>query len=202
MPTGGYNDNFVEQGAGKQDFGFSDKSIRARFVRKVFTLVILMLAVVGGMVALPILHQPTKEFIRGNTPFSIASLVIFLVVYIVLICCESVRRHSPTNLICLGILTLAIGYMTMNITAMSDAQYVLIAFGITVGCCAGIVIFSMQTKYDLTSCMGIMCILGFFLLFFGSSQHGRVSAGTGISTRCPSTTPLGLALGPDLPWAD
>src|SRR4051794_39048532 len=27
-------------------------------------------------------------------------------------------------------------------------------------------------------------------------------AGTGISTRCPSTTPIGLALGPDLPWAD
>ena len=27
-------------------------------------------------------------------------------------------------------------------------------------------------------------------------------AGTGISTGCPSTTPVGLALGPDLPWAD
>ena len=26
--------------------------------------------------------------------------------------------------------------------------------------------------------------------------------GTGISTCCPSTTPFGLALGPDLPWAD
>ena len=25
---------------------------------------------------------------------------------------------------------------------------------------------------------------------------------TGISTCCPSTTPFGLALGPDLPWAD
>ena len=33
-------------------------------------------------------------------------------------------------------------------------------------------------------------------------RRGRVSAGTGISTRCPSTTPIGLALGPDLPWAD
>src|SRR5258707_7503320 len=32
-------------------------------------------------------------------------------------------------------------------------------------------------------------------------QHGRSHAGTGISTRCPSTTPVGLALGPDLPWA-
>src|SRR4029453_19027000 len=31
---------------------------------------------------------------------------------------------------------------------------------------------------------------------------GRPYAGTGISTRSPSTTPLGLALGPDSPRAD
>jgi hypothetical protein len=31
---------------------------------------------------------------------------------------------------------------------------------------------------------------------------GRPTAGTGISTGYPSTTPVGLALGPDLPWAD
>lgn len=47
----------------------------------------------------------------------------------------------------------------------------------------------------------------------GSSEHGfgrlvplihqgRAHTGTGISTRCPSTTPVGLALGPDSPWAD
>jgi hypothetical protein len=33
-------------------------------------------------------------------------------------------------------------------------------------------------------------------------RHGRAHTGTGISTRCPSTTPVGLALGPDSPWAD
>ena len=33
-------------------------------------------------------------------------------------------------------------------------------------------------------------------------RQGRTYTGTGISTRCPSTTPVGLALGPDLPWAD
>ncbi len=32
--------------------------------------------------------------------------------------------------------------------------------------------------------------------------YGRVYIGTGISTCCASTTPLGLALAPDLPWAD
>ena len=33
-------------------------------------------------------------------------------------------------------------------------------------------------------------------------HHGRAYTGTGISTRCPSTTPVGLALGPDSPRAD
>lgn len=33
-------------------------------------------------------------------------------------------------------------------------------------------------------------------------HQGRPYTGTGISTRCPSTTPVGLALGPDSPWAD
>ena len=33
-------------------------------------------------------------------------------------------------------------------------------------------------------------------------RHGRTITGTGISTRCPSTTPVGLALGPGSPWAD
>jgi hypothetical protein len=33
-------------------------------------------------------------------------------------------------------------------------------------------------------------------------RHGRGQTGTGISTSCASTTPLGLALAPDLPWED
>ena len=34
------------------------------------------------------------------------------------------------------------------------------------------------------------------------SWAGRARGGTGISTSCASTTPLGLALAPDLPRAD
>ena len=33
-------------------------------------------------------------------------------------------------------------------------------------------------------------------------RDGRGHGGTGISTSCASTTPLGLALAPDLPWVD
>ena len=35
-----------------------------------------------------------------------------------------------------------------------------------------------------------------------SFQHGRALGGTGISTGYTSTTPIGLALAPDLPWED
>ena len=35
-----------------------------------------------------------------------------------------------------------------------------------------------------------------------SPLHTASVGGTGISTRCPSPTPFGLGLGPDLPWAD
>ena len=43
---------------------------------------------------------------------------------------------------------------------------------------------------------------GFTALASTGFDIGRFKAGTGISTGCPSTTPVGLALGPDLPWAD
>ena len=41
-------------------------------------------------------------------------------------------------------------------------------------------------------------ILSFCVIPFLITVHG----GIGISTDCPSLTPLGLSLGPDLPWAD
>ena len=36
----------------------------------------------------------------------------------------------------------------------------------------------------------------------GWARHWRGPTGTGLSTRCPSTTPVGLALGPDSPRAE
>ena len=38
--------------------------------------------------------------------------------------------------------------------------------------------------------------------FLRHSIGHTIAAGTGISTSCPSPTPFGLGLGPDLPWAD
>ncbi|EJD75522.1 hypothetical protein, variant [Loa loa] len=160
-------DAYVESGGVKSDFGFNSASIRAAFVRKVFILVSIMLAVVTLMTAIPFLHRGTMTFVRSTPALYFGSYFAFLVVYMTLICCESVRRSFPGNLIALSILTLSIGYMTMMICSFHGLTPVLLCLIITVVCCAGIIIFSSQTKYDLTSMYGMMFIVSLVLLVFG-----------------------------------
>ena len=47
-------------------------------------------------------------------------------------CCEGVRRKSPGNMVCLGIFTLAEGFMMGIVVSFYEAKEVLIALGICV----------------------------------------------------------------------
>ncbi len=53
------------------------------------------------------------------------------------------------------------------ISTFYNTYSVLIVFAITAFVCLGVTIFSFQTKYDLTSCFGILYILSLVLLGFG-----------------------------------
>ncbi|PAV75344.1 hypothetical protein WR25_14832 [Diploscapter pachys] len=118
MPRAG--PHYAEQGeAGtgvfdpKYSFHFSDRSIRNAFVRKVFILVTIMLLVVAVMTAIPFTNPETKNFVRTSMGMYWTGYGVFLVTYLALVCCESVRRSFPANLILTAIFTLATGYMTM-----------------------------------------------------------------------------------------
>jgi len=161
------NDAYVEDGAMKRDFGFDDRSIRAGFIRKVFMIVTVQLAVVAAMVSVAVFHDGTRLFVRQNPALYYVGYGVFLVVYIALMCCESVRRSFPSNVIATGILTIAIGYMTMMISAFYSTNTVFMALVITVVCCASIILFACQTKYDLTSLVGFMFIASMVLMVFG-----------------------------------
>uniref|UniRef100_A0A915Q6F9 Uncharacterized protein n=1 Tax=Setaria digitata TaxID=48799 RepID=A0A915Q6F9_9BILA len=160
-------DTYVESGGVKSDFGFNSASVRAAFIRKVFTLVSIMLMVVTLMTAMPFLHHDTMMFIRTNPLLYIMSFITFLVVFLTLTCCESVRRSFPGNLIALSVLTLAMGYMTMMLCSYHRVISVLLCLIITLVCCVGIIIFSSQTKYDLTSMYSMVFIVGLVITCFG-----------------------------------
>jgi hypothetical protein len=62
----------------------------------------------------PKVTYPIREYIKTHMGLYILAMVVFFVVYLVLLCCDGVRRAHPTNLICTGILTLAIGFMVSS----------------------------------------------------------------------------------------
>uniref|UniRef100_A0A1I8FNY9 LFG1 protein n=1 Tax=Macrostomum lignano TaxID=282301 RepID=A0A1I8FNY9_9PLAT len=56
--------------------------------------------------------ESVKKWVHTNLLFYYISFGLFIVVYLVIMCCKSVRRRFPCNMICLSIFTLAFSYMT------------------------------------------------------------------------------------------
>jgi len=156
-----------EDGRPKHNVGFSEVSVRNGFIRKVFSLVFMMLLVVAGMVALFTFAEGPKMFVQRNPWMYWLSYGTFLATFITLVCCEGPRRKHPFNLILTGVLTLAIGYMTAMIAARYKTEIVFFAAAITAAVCGSIIVFASQTKYDFTGWIGPLFVVSMVLLFFG-----------------------------------
>ena len=80
----------------------------------------------------------------------IVSYVIFFVTYFTIMCCKSVRRKSPGNMIALAVFTLSLSIWVASISVYHDAYWVLMAVGITAALCLGLTLFACQTRWDFT----------------------------------------------------
>jgi len=157
--------------AGHEEYGtgfqFDQRSIRRGFIRKVFIVLTIQLLIVTAMIAVVVSSADTRLYVQRNNWIYWVSYATFIVTYITLLCCEGPRRKFPLNIILLVVLTLAIGYMTAMISAMYSTRIVLWGIGICALCSFSIIVFSCQTKYDFTGCMGIMYVIGMCVLMFG-----------------------------------
>ncbi|XP_050034804.1 protein lifeguard 2-like isoform X1 [Dermacentor andersoni] len=147
--------------------GFSNKEIRRVFVRKVYAILMVQLTITFGVVALFVFEPHVKLFVQKNFEAYIAAYVLFIVLYIALVCCESLRRTYPTNMILLFVFTLVMSYMVGVISSFHDTDTVLMASGICAACCLAVSIFSCHTKFDFTSCAGFLFIAVWALFLFG-----------------------------------
>ncbi|CDW56547.1 Bax1-I domain containing protein [Trichuris trichiura] len=130
----------------KYSYGFSETSIRQGFIRKV-----LIFSFSTG----------TKLFVRQNLWLHWMALAVFMATYIAIGCCTNVRRRYPGNVICLAFL------VNHCLETFYNTESVVIAALICFLACLGVSLFAMQTKYDFTGCMGIMCVVGLVLFLFG-----------------------------------
>ncbi len=188
-PTSGYSapppaqapppaTNYAMSGSASEDVegGFSaarslsDKDVRRKFIMKVYLILTLQLAVTFGTVCLFFFVERVRNYVLFTPGLYWASYGIFLVVYIVLACCGEFRRKTPHNYIALAIFTISLSYLTGTIACTyyeTGGQTVLIALAITGGVTVGVTLFSIQTKYDFTSCGGFLFIFSWSLFLFG-----------------------------------
>ncbi|XP_039974742.1 glutamate receptor, ionotropic, N-methyl D-aspartate-associated protein 1b (glutamate binding) [Xiphias gladius] len=149
------------------DFGLDNKSIRRAFIRKVFLVLTSQLMVTFAFVAVFTFVKEVKAFLLVNTWTYLVSYAVFFVSVCVISCCGNLRRRHPWNLVALSILTLSMSYMVGMIASFHETDSVIMALGITAVVCFTVVLFSLQTKYDFTSCHGVLFVCLIVLIFFG-----------------------------------
>lgn len=148
-------------------FDFSDKTIRRGFIRKVYSILMVQLAITMAFIAWFLFHEPTRQFVYRNPALLIVAIVILIVCMIALACCGEVRRKAPMNFVLLGLFTFAEAFMLSITASRYQSQEVLLAVGITAAVCLGLTLFAFQTKYDFTMCGGILLVAVIVLLIFG-----------------------------------
>ncbi|KAH8417641.1 hypothetical protein KR222_003476 [Zaprionus bogoriensis] len=150
-----------------KSFSFSDQSIRRGFIRKVYLILMGQLVVTFGVVALFAFSQHAKTFAQLNPWLFWLAVFLMIATMLSMICCENVRRQTPTNFIFLGVFTVAESFL-LGVSASRFAPHeVLLAIGITAAICLALTVFAMQTKYDFTVMGGVLiaCLVG--LIIFG-----------------------------------
>lgn len=150
-----------------KNFSFNDQSIRRGFIRKVYSILMCQLLVTFGVVALFVYHMPTQRWAMRNQWFFFGTMIILLVSTLFMACFEDALRKTPTNFMFLGFFTVAESVLVGYICTLYDPETILMAVGVTTVIVLGLTLFALQSKYDFTTCGGILLILLLLLFMVG-----------------------------------
>ncbi|XP_042871651.1 protein lifeguard 1-like isoform X2 [Penaeus japonicus] len=161
------NKTMYDPEAGNADFGFSEKSIRLGFIRKVYAILCTQLLITFGMVAIFVWVPSVREYAFNNQWMLWVAICLTFAMVIALSCCGNLRRKSPQNYIALFVFTICEGYLLGVVSASYQGNEVAIAIVATAIVTLGLTLFAFQTKYDFTMMGGMLFVFLIILLIFG-----------------------------------
>ncbi|NXX06676.1 LFG3 protein, partial [Larus smithsonianus] len=123
-----------------------------RCLSQVYAIISLQLLVTVGIIAMFTFVSPVRSFVRRNVAVYYASYVVFLVTYLVLVCCQGPRRRFPWNIILLSIFVTWGDSVVPSVCSMYETSAVLIAMLITAIVAIIVTIFCFQTKARRGTC--------------------------------------------------
>lgn len=154
----------ILEGFDDERFTFDDRTVRMAFIRKVYSILTLQITVTAGIVALFTFHEGVREFVLQRPSLYWVAVITSIVAILMLACCGNLQRMFPCNLICLGIFTLAEGFVLGMISVRFSQETIFFAVVITAVITAGLTLFAFQTTCDFTVFGGALCV-GIIVLF-------------------------------------
>lgn len=151
------------------EFGssFSEKNIRMAFIRKVYAILMVQLAITFAFISLFVYSEPVRLYTQEHSEMVIVAIFLVFALMIAMACCDNVRRQFPLNFICLFLFTFVESFLLGVVSSSYDAKEVMWAAGICAFICLGLTAFAFQTKYDFTMMGGMLFVTLFIFVIFG-----------------------------------
>ncbi|NXT01405.1 LFG2 protein, partial [Jacana jacana] len=128
-------------------FSWDDRNVRRVFIRKVYAILMVQLLVTVVIVAFFTFCEPVKGYIQMHSAWYWASYAVFFVTYLILACCSGPSGKHWKKWVC------------CDFCSYYDTKSVLLCLGITALVCLSVTIFSFQSKFDFTSCQGVLFVM-------------------------------------------
>lgn len=160
-----------------------EAGIRMAFVRKVYAVLTIQLLVTIMLAAIPMFHQPTRQFMLQSPGLVMLAGILGLVLIFVLQC---VRRVHPWNIVIVTLFTLCEAYVISACTLTVNAVAVGEAALMTLGIFLALTLYTCNSKRDFSG-MGaglFAALVGFLIatiigIFISSSLMHTVLAAAG-----------------------
>jgi protein lifeguard len=138
---------------------FARTAVRNGFVRKVFAIVGLMLAITTG-VTFALLSSPEARLtLMKNQWISWVFFGVAIALMLVMACVPGITRKHPLNLFLLFAFTCAMSGVVAVASSAYGTNAAGIAFCVTAAAVVGLTLFAMQTKYDITHWGSVLFVL-------------------------------------------
>jgi len=150
--------------------GFASEE-RHDFIKKVYSILILMLLFTAGTTAIFLEVESVRDFVRDHyIPIMIPAIVFLFVLLFMMICIPTCRYRSPHNYICLFSFTALMSLLVGVVTSYYKTNIVFLAFSATAFIAVSLTAFTFQTKYDFTGWGPYLLCFLIGLIFMGIIQ--------------------------------
>ncbi|CAG9315263.1 unnamed protein product [Blepharisma stoltei] len=155
------------ENAQEPSFMRTDKNERKDFIKKVYALLTIQLAITTIFAGITVAVKPLRDGLILTYPLFWVCIFISIVLLIALFCSRRLSKKYPYNYIALFIFTLLESYIIAFICAYSEPLAVLAAAVMTLSITAGLTIYAWKTKKDFTLMGGLITVLIFSVFWFG-----------------------------------